>query len=348
MSKMENWHPTHSEGAHPDILEALTRTNLSQQHGYGDDEFSEEARNTIRQLIGSDAATIYFTPGGTGANLLSIASLLRPHEAVIAAEPGHIVGKEGGCVEATGHKILVEPGVEGKLTPKQIQAAFDRSSLFAYQPKPKLVFISNATEVGTVYIKSELQAIAAVCQKLNLLLLMDGARLGAALASTKNDMTLQDIYQLTDVFWIGGTKNGALLGEAIIIKDPAVGADFPYHMKQRGRLLAKGRLLGIQFSTLLRDDLLFRLAGHANEAAAEMSTALVGMGYRLWQATESNQVFVIFPATLVQALEEEFDFFVWERLNDGSLVVRFVTSWATELSELKRLCAVVAKWTEQR
>lgn len=343
-----SFHDDYSEGAHPDILQALTHTNLSQQRGYGDDDFSGEARKTIRRLTGSDTATIYFTPGGTGANLLCIASLLRPHEAVIAAEPGHIVGKEGGCVEATGHKILVEPGVEGKLTPEQIQSAFHRSSLFAYQPKPKLVFISNATEVGTVYTKSELGAIAAVCQKLNLLLLMDGARLGAALASSKNDMTLQDIYQLTDVFWIGGTKNGALLGEAIVIKDPAVGADFPYHMKQRGMLLAKGRLLGIQFSTLLQGDLLFCLARHSNEAAAEMSSALVGMGYRLWQPTESNQVFVMLPAPLAQAIGEEFDFFVWERLTDWILVVRFVTSWATELSEVKRLCAVVAKWTDQR
>jgi threonine aldolase len=342
-----SFHDDYSEGAHPKIIEALARTNMSQQSGYGDDEFCNDARKAIRSLIGADDATIYFTAGGTGANLLAIASHLRPHEAIIAAEPGHIVGKEGGCVEATGHKILVEPGVDAKLTPEQIQSAFDRSSLFAYQPKPRMVFISNATEVGTVYTKSEFEAVAAICKKLSLLLLMDGARLGVALTAAKNDMTLKDIYDLTDIFWIGGTKNGALLGEAIVIKDPAFGADFPYHMKQRGMLLAKGRVLGIQFNTLFQDDLLFRLARYSNSTAAEISTAVVNMGYKLWKKTDSNQVFVIFPPALVQELAKDFDFFVWERLSDTSLVVRLVTSWATELSEVKRLCTVVGEWTKR-
>ncbi len=228
-----SFHDDYSEGAHPKIIEAIARTNLSQQSGYGDDEYSENARKAIRNLIGANnnEASIYFTPGGTGANLISIASHLRPHEAVIAAESGHIVGKEGGAVEATGHKLITEPGVDGKLTPEMIQAAVERSSEFAFQPKPKMVFVSNATEIGTVYTKSELVAVSEICQKLKLLLFLDGARLGAALTSSKNDMTLADIYNLTDIFWIGGTKNGALLGEAVVIKDPTFGADFPYHMK---------------------------------------------------------------------------------------------------------------------
>ncbi|KAK3985475.1 pyridoxal phosphate-dependent transferase [Cladorrhinum sp. PSN332] len=353
MRKVSNFkysfHDDYSEGAHPKIIEALARTNLSQQSGYGDDDYSEDARKAIRNLIGDKDTSIYFTPGGTGANLLSIASHLRPHEAIIATEPGHITGKEGGGVEATGHKILVAGDVDGKLTPEYIQAAFDESSLFAWQPKAKMVFISNATEVGTVYTRSELEAVAATCKKLNLLLLMDGARLGAAMVSSKSDgMTLKDFYNLTDILWIGGTKNGALLGEAIIIKDPTFAADFPYHMKQRGMLLAKGRVLGIQFSTLLQDDLLFRLARHANSAATKIASSLENSGYELWKEADSNQVFVIFPPELVGELQKDFDFFIWDRLSEDSWVVRLVTSWATDLAQVERLCKVVAAWTTEK
>lgn len=342
-----SFHDDYSEGAHPRILEALARSNLTQQSGYGDDEYSEDARKAIRHLIGADEAHIYFTPGGTGANLLSIASHLRPHEAIIAAEPGHIVGKEGGAIEATGHKILTEPGVNGKLTPEMIQSAFDRSSEFDWQPKPKMVFISNTTEIGTLYNISELKAVAAICKKLKLLLFLDGARLGAALTSSKNDVTLKDVYDLTDIFWIGGTKNGALLGEAVVIKDPSIGADFPYHMKQRGALLAKGRVIGIQFSTLLQDDLFFHLARCSNGAAADLSSSLANMGFRLWAETESNQVFPIFPPALVQELQQHFEFFVWEHLRDGSLVIRLVISWATERSAIKNFCTMVEEWTNR-
>ncbi|RKK89761.1 hypothetical protein BFJ68_g16636 [Fusarium oxysporum] len=339
-----SFHDDYSEGAHQKIIEALARTNLSQQGGYGDDQFCEDARQKLRNLIGANDASIYFTPGGTGANILSIASHLRPHEAIISTQSGHIVGKEGGAIEATGHQILVEPSADGKLTPEKIQSAFDKSSLFSYQPKATMVFISNATEVGTIYSKAELEAVASICQNLKLLLLLDGARLGAALTSAKNDMTLRDVYNLTDVFWIGGTKNGALLGEAIIIKDPSFGTDFPYHMKQRGALLAKGRVLGIQFSTLLKDDLFFHLAHHSNTTAAQISSCLVKLGFKLWQETDSNQVFAIFPPELVWELQEDFDFFIWETLSDESLVVRLVTSWATEVSEVERFCRTVEEW----
>ncbi|KAH4029373.1 hypothetical protein HBI55_120940 [Parastagonospora nodorum] len=339
-----SFHDDYSEGAHPKVLEALTRTNLLQQSGYGDDEYSQQARTAIRKLIGAESPMIHFTPGGTGANLLSIASYLRPHEAIIAVEGGHIVGKEGGAIEATGHKIITDPGMDGKLSPLMIQAAVDRSSAFAFQPKAKMVFISNSTEIGTIYNKSELTAISNICKELNLLLMLDGARLGAAMASSENDMTMQNIYELTDIFWIGGTKNGALLGEAVVIKDPNFGADFQYHMKQRGALLAKGRVLGIQFSTLLQDNLFFQLAEHANKAAAEISLALTDLGYRLWAKTQSNQVFIIFPLALIEVLQHHFDFFIWQKLDESSSVVRIVTSWATDRSEGKRFCETVEKW----
>ncbi|CZT06944.1 hypothetical protein WAI453_012821 [Rhynchosporium graminicola] len=342
-----SFHDDYSEGAHPRIIEALAQSNMSQQSGYGDDDFCADARKAIRSLIGAYDATVCFVAGGSGANLLAIASHLRPHEAIIAAEPGHIVGKEGGAVEATGHKILVEAGTEGRLTPEEIQSAVASSSEFAWQPKARMVFISNPTEVGTLYDKSQLEAIAATCKRLHLLLFMDGARLGAALTAPKNDLTLKDIYRLTDIFWIGGTKNGALLGEAIVIKDPTFGADFPYHMKQRGMLLAKGRLLGIQFRTLFKDDLYFRLARHANAAAAKMSTALTDMGYKLWMPRDSNQVFIIFPPALVQSLARDFEFFVWKNLSETALVARLVTSWATDISEVERFCSAVEVWTHR-
>ncbi|KAF2690772.1 threonine aldolase [Lentithecium fluviatile CBS 122367] len=307
-----SFHDDYSEGAHPNIIEALAQTNRSQQSGYGDDEYSEDTRQAIRDLIGTDKIIIYFAPGGTGANLLSVASHLQPHEAVIAAESGHIVSKEGSAIEASGYKIIAAPGANGKLTLDIIQLAFGRSAEFAFQPKAKMVFISNATEIGTVYTKGELEAVTALCKNLRLLLLLDGARIDADLTSSKNDMSLIDIYNRTDVFWIGGTKNGALLGEAVIIKDPA---ELRYHMKQRGALLAKGRVLGIKFRTLFQDDLFFNLERSSNIVAAEISSCLLALGYKLWAETDSNQ-----------ELQKELEFFIWEHLQDGPLVVRLVAS----------------------
>ncbi|KAK4214339.1 pyridoxal phosphate-dependent transferase [Rhypophila decipiens] len=364
------FHDDYSEGAHPRVIEAMTRTNLIQQNSYGEDDYCNEARQAILSLIGLDPAgaglgderpsipKIYFTPGGTGANLLAIASHLRPHEAIISAEPGHIVGKEGGAIEATGHKVISVPAEAGKLTPSAIHEGYETAVAFAFQPRPKMVFLSNATEIGTVYTRQELEAVARVCKDMGMMLLMDGARLGAALVSEKataggrdDQLSLEDIYRLTDVFWIGGTKNGVLLGEAIVIKDEVFGADFPWHMKQRGQLLAKSRVLGIHFSTLLQSqeegegDLLFwELARHANAAAKEMSNALVGMGFQLWAETDSNQVFVIFEKDLVEELEEQFNFFVWEKLENGGLVVRLLTSWATDLEQVRRFCRLVRAW----
>jgi threonine aldolase len=215
------------EGAHPDILEALSQTNMSQQKSYGDDKYCDEARKTIRRMIGSHQTMVHFTPGRTGATLLSITSSLRPHEAFVAAASDNrlMVLKDGGLVEAAGHKILVEPGVTGKLTPNSIQLAC-YENVSGQGPTVRMVVISNATELGTVYTRDELEAVAAMCKKHKLLLVMDGTRLGAAIASDKNDMTLKDFFRLTDIFWIGGTANGALLGDAIVIKDPTFGTDF--------------------------------------------------------------------------------------------------------------------------
>ncbi|KAF2828880.1 beta-eliminating lyase [Ophiobolus disseminans] len=312
-----SFHDDYSEGAHPNIIDALAQTNLSQQSGYGHEEYSEDARKANRDLISAPEATIHFTPGGTAANLISIATHLRPHESVIAAASAHIVGKEGGAIEATGHQMLIEAGEGGKLTLEMIRTAFNRSAAFAYQPEPKMVFVSNTTEIGTY------ANIAAVCKELDMLFLLDGARLGAALAFDVNDFTLADIYDLTDMFWIGGTKNGALLGEAVIIKAP-----------QRGVLLAKSRVLG--------------LARHANRVAGEMAERLVGLGFELWARAEANQVFVILPVALVEVLQRGFGFFVWEREREGWVVVRLVASWATDEAEARRLCGIVEGWMKRR
>ncbi|KIW11423.1 hypothetical protein PV08_10723 [Exophiala spinifera] len=333
----------YGEGAHPRILEALARTNLSQQPGYGNDEFCDKARTLIRESIGVDDASVFFVTGGTPANLISIASCLRPHEAVIAATSGHISSKEAGAIEATGHKVILAPATNGKLTPKSIQVAVDQNSMFPHNVKPRMVYISNATETGTIYTKQELEVLADLCKSLRLILFMDGARLAAALTSSANDMSLRDIYDLTDMFWIGGTKVGALLGEAVVVKDKNIAAEFPYHMKQHGSLLAKGRVLGIQFTELFRDGLIFDLARHANNMAAVMSSHFVKAGVKLQATTETNQVFPILPKTVVDALQKDFVFYIWEQLPDDKVVIRLLTSWATNLEHVEELNACVSQ-----
>ena len=320
----------YSEGAHPAILKALSETNLVQQVAYGDDNYSNEARKLIKaQMEGVDPG-VWFVASGTLANILSISSVLRPHEAVIAPASGHIVVRETGAIEATGHKIITVPPVEGKLTPQSIESALYANAHFPHMAKPRLVYISNATEVGTVYTKAELQAISALCKTRGLLLLVDGARLGAALTADKNDLTLADIAKLADIFWIGGTKVGALIGEAIVIPNHSLREDFAFHIKQRGALLAKGRVLGLQFRELFQDGLYFRLAHHANHMASQLSSAISDAGYGFAAETETNQLFPIIPNVLIEKLKTQFDFYVWEPHTDNRSIIRLVTSWATD------------------
>lgn len=336
----------YSEGAHPQILEALLRTNSTQQVTYGNDEFSNAARQLIRNKIGctEDEADVFFVPSGTSANLISIASCLRPYEAVITLDSGHIACKEAGAIEATGHKLILVPAVDGKMTPTNLQKAIQQNQFFPHMAKPRLLYISNASETGTVYTKRELTALSAICKQSNLLCLMDGARIGTALASIKNDLTLRDIFDMTDIFWIGGTKAGALMGEAIVVKK-ALADGFVFHLKQHGALLAKGRILGVQFMELFRSDLFFKLAAHANEMAQSISINFEELGYRLAAETETNQVFVVLPQQLVRRLQDRFRFYVWEQLDDGNSVVRLVTSWATDELEINKFNAWVKQWT---
>ncbi|KAH9238359.1 hypothetical protein K456DRAFT_1746474 [Colletotrichum gloeosporioides 23] len=335
----------YSEGAHPALLKAIIATNTTQETGYGGDTCCEVARGHIRRHLGRVDVGIFFVPSGTSANAISIAACLRPHEAVIAASSGHIVTRETGAVEASGHKIINVPPLDGgKLTPASIQRAVDDNWHFPHMAKPRLVYISNATEIGTVYSKAELAAIKQICEANGLLLFLDGARIGTALASPANDMTLRDILDLTDIFWIGGTKNGALLGEAVVVKDARLASEFEFYVKQHGSLLAKSRVMGAQFAELFREELYFDLARQANLCAARLSAGIAAAGFGVYAVTQTNQVFAVLPVGLIAALQERFVFYVWEKRGDGEAVVRLLTTWATEVGEVERFVGVVQGW----
>ena len=265
----------YTEGAHPRILEALIRTNMEQTKGYSEDEHCENARKLIREKCGSADADVHFLVGGTQTNMTVIAAALRPHQGVICAQSGHINVHETGAVEATGHKVLALPSEDGKITADQIKTVCDEHDHDEHMVQPGMVYISNPTENGTLYNKKELQAISEVCKEYGLPLFLDGARLGYGLAAQGNDITLPDLAQYCDVFYIGGTKVGALFGEAVVITREALKKDFRYFIKQKGGMLAKGRLLGIQFEELFRDDLYMEVSAHADRLAMKIRKAFV-------------------------------------------------------------------------
>ncbi len=319
----------YSEGAHSNILNALQETNMVQETGYGEDSLSLQAAESIKAKIGNPNAAVHFISGGTQANLIMIASVLKPFEAVIAANTGHIFVHEAGAIEATGHKICTIASSNGKITPAQIQAVVDQHE-DEHMVKPRVVFISQSTEVGTIYSKQELQAISDLCKQNNLYLHLDGARLGSALTSKKNDLTLAELSSLVDIFYIGGTKNGALLGEAIVINNDQLKENFRYHLKQRGALLAKGRILGIQFAELFKNDLYFELATHANDMAEKLTQGIKEQGYEFLTDSSTNQIFPIFSNNLIEKLKQMYGFYVWSKVDAEKSSIRLVTSWATK------------------
>ncbi len=319
----------YSEGAHPHILKALMDTNLTQHIGYGmDEDHCAKARELIRKECARDDAQVHFLVGGTQANLIVIASALRPWEAVICASTGHINVHETGAVEATGHKVLAVPSDDGKVTPEMVRQVLEAHT-DEHMVKPKMVYISNTTEIGTQYSKEDLDALSRFCRQKDLYLFLDGARLGSALTSSVNDLTIADIAALTDVFYIGGTKNGALMGEAVVILNPDLDREFRFMIKQRGAMLAKGWLLGIQFETLFSDGLFYEMASHANRMADILRTGLEECGYSFFADSRSNQLFPILPDTLIEKLSEDFSFIIQDRVDESSHAVRLVTSWAT-------------------
>lgn len=318
----------YSEGFHPQLLEALAKTNLDQQQGYGEDIYCEMARAAIKAKTGHPDADIYFVSGGTQANTIVIASALKSFEGVIAATTGHINVHETGAIEATGHKIILVSSYDGKVKPEDIIAECDRAEDH-HMVRPAMVYISNSTEVGSVYTKTELSALSEICKIKGLYLYLDGARLGSALSSVNNDLSLADLSELTDAFYIGGTKNGAIMGEAIVINNNLLKTDFNYHLKQRGALLSKGRLMGVQFYELFKENLFFELAQHANNMAKKIADALKEKGFSFLTVPESNQIFPILPNELIEDLLQKYEFYTWQKLEDNKSVVRLVTSWAT-------------------
>ena len=320
----------YSEGCHPKILEKLTTSTFEQQDGYGDDEYSKEAAILIKTKLKNPGASVFFVTGGTQANLIVISAILRPHESVICAHTGHIHTHEAGSIEAVGHKINAINSPDGKVRVTDIQAVLDEHITIPHMVKPKMVYISNASEVGTIYQKEELEALSAYCKKNDLYLFMDGARLGAALCANNNDNTWEDIAKFTDIFYIGGTKNGALSGEAIVINKPKLAIDFGYHLKQKGALTAKGRLQGIQFLALFEDNLFFELAQHANTMAMKITHAIEKKGYPFLTYSTTNQIFPILPNHVIDKLWKKYRFYVWQKIDSKHSAVRIVTSWATK------------------
>ena len=326
----------YSEGCHPNILKALIETNLVQQNGYGLDYYSIEAENLIKKKIENSAAKVYFVSGGTQANIIVISAFLRPHESVISADLGHILNNETGAIEATGHKINHIATVDGRINSTGILNVINAHKNKPHQVKPKLVYISNSTEIGTIYSKAELQELSKFCKENNLYLFMDGARLGHALMAENNDLTLEDISKYTDAFYLGGTKNGALLGEAIVINNPDLQDEFGFHIKQKGGMLAKGRLLGIQFSELLKNDLYFTLAKNANEQAMKIKKAFFDKGISMYTENFTNQLFPILKIDQIEKLSSKFDFYIWKEIDEKNSAIRLITSWQTsdELVEM--------------
>jgi threonine aldolase len=323
----------YSEGAHPRILEALQRTNLQQEPGYVMDSFAIEATRLIRDRFGSPEADVHFVASGTQANLCVLSAILKPWESVIAAESGHINTHETGSIEATGHKINAVKGQDGKVRPHEIQDMIEMHD-FDQMVLPRAVYISQSTEFGTVYTTAELTALSDKCKEHGLYLFVDGARLGAALTAIGGDLDAATLARLVDVFYIGGTKNGALIGEAIVIVNPQLKDHFRFNLRQRGGLLAKGRAVSLQFQELFRNDLYFEIAQHANTLAQQLAEGIKTCGYQLFVEAPTNQVFPVFPNTLIEKLQQDYGFHFWEKFDEKSSIVRLVTSWATEESDV--------------
>ncbi len=345
---MLNFKNDYSVGAHPNIIRKLAETNLTFQTGYGDDEYSLQAKEIIKAELDNPYTGIYFLSGGTQTNLITISFLLRVHEAVISAKTGHIYANETGAIEATGHRVITVDTSDGKLTPELIWEVLSEYSLKPHVVKPRMVYISNSTELGTVYTKTELEQLYGFCKKNQLLLFMDGARLGNGIMAEGSNLSLAEISALTDVFYIGGTKNGALLGEAVVFNDSSLGNEFEFALKQKGALLAKGRILGIQFLELFSDNLYYRLAEHANSMAMQMAHEIQLMGFDFMATPHSNQIFPLFSDEIIHELSKECEFYVWKKMTDNQSAVRLITSWATPQQEVDALVSLLRKLTGRK
>lgn len=341
---MYNFRNDYSEGAHERVLQALANVNLEGNVGYGNDPHCERAAAMIRSMCEAPDAAVHFFVGGTSANFTAIAAFLRPHEAVIAADTGHINVHEGGAVEGTGHKILPCPGEDGKVCPEDVERWAEQCADTA-MVLPRMVYISNSTEVGTIYSKAELEALSACCKKNGLYLFCDGARLGTALTAPGADLSLADMARYCDAFYIGGTKNGALMGEAMVLVNPELQPHFFRVMKQKGAVLAKGYLLGAQFEALFQDGTYWKNACWANCMAAKLKCGLQELSFKFLVDSPTNQIFPVIPNKLMPAMEMLCTYEVWGQAENDCTVIRLVTSFATKetdidefLAYLKTLC----------
>lgn len=336
----------YNEGAHPYILQRLLDTNMEQTVGYGEDAYCDEARKLIKKACQRDDVDVHFLVGGTQSNTTVIAHILRPHQGVIAACTGHINVHETGAIESTGHKVLSIPTEDGKLAASQIEEAMlehINEDGPEHMVQPGMVYLSFPTEIGTIYSAEELKAIRAMCDKYDLPLFIDGARLGYGLCSPECDLTLPQLSQLADVFYIGGTKVGALFGEAVIITSDALKKDFRYSIKQHGGMLAKGRLLGIQFATLFADDLYFQISRHAIDEAMRIRVTLQAKGIGFLIDSPTNQQFPIFTNEQAAILSQNFLLSPWKRIDDTHVAMRICTSWATKHENVDCLIEAIDK-----
>lgn len=325
---MYSFRNDYSECCHPAVLQRLTDLGTQANPGYGADRYCAMAADKIRRIIERPQACVHFLTGGTQANMTVIDALLRPFEAVIAADSGHINVHETGAVEGTGHKVLTAPAADGRLTPAMIREILARHT-DEHMVKPRLVYLSDSTELGTIYTRAELEAISQLCHENGLLLFLDGARLGAAFCAEGNDVTFADLPRLCDVFYIGGTKNGALFGEAVVFADPRLAENFRFQIKHRGGMLAKGFLLGLNFDVLFTDGLYMELARAAHRQAARLRRGLLKRGVPFLVDSPTNQLFPVFPNEELPALARDFSYEVSGLVDETHTCIRLVTSWAT-------------------
>lgn len=334
----------YSEGAHEKVLERLLETNMEQLPGYGTDDYCKSAKEKIKKACGCPEADVYFLVGGTQTNQIVISTMLKSYEGVIAADTGHVNGHEAGAIEWSGHKVLTLPQKEGKIAASVLSdylSTFYEDENHEHMVFPGMVYISHPTEYGTLYTKDELSELSAVCSQYGIPLYMDGARLGYGLTSEGTDVTLKDVAEYCDVFYFGGTKVGALCGEAVVFPKGNMPPHFVTMVKQRGALLAKGRLLGIQFDALFTDDLYFEISRNAIATADRLKQILKDKGYEFYIDSPTNQIFVVLDNEQMEKLKKEVVFGFWEKKDESHTVVRFATSWATRMEDVEKLAALL-------
>ena len=334
----------YSEGAHPEILEHLIETNMEQLSGYGTDIYCQKAKEKIRNACGIPDAEVFLLTGGTQTNQIIIDTVLAPYEGVIAARTGHVSTHEAGAIEFTGHKVLELPEKEGKIQAtdlKDLLETFYGDGNHEHMVFPGMVYISHPTEYGTLYSKQELKDLSAVCREYKIPLYMDGARLIYGLVSEGTDLTLKDIAQLCDCFYIGGTKAGLLCGEAVVFTGKNMPAHFLTRVKQHGALLAKGRLLGVQFDALFTDELYLKIGKNAITTAAVLKNGLKEKNYEFYIDSPTNQIFVVLNNVQMKKLSEQVVFSFWEKKDDSHTVIRFATSWATRMEDVHKLLTLL-------